>query len=275
MAMPEEPSEEEVKEVYARFGLAYYFSEVLHRGLCNAYALAPFEEEDEMSGMRVDERFDFAWSTTLGQIVNHTDESLLSEDVLDRLDDAVEKRNFLAHYFWFERIPKINSRSGVEEMISELDEAVEMFRSLNEKINEQLKNHAEKVGITEQVLDEAKEEVLSGKERRSLHDQRKLKKQERVINAYKVPVQNAKVIILETRDGELWQLSDVGLAWTPYEEPGDDWEKDERLMSYLPATIDPRPGASTPFNYSLHLSGAILRVAKQDGQVVWTVDTKE
>jgi hypothetical protein len=273
--MPEEPSEEEVKEVYARFGLAYYFSEVLHRALCNAYVLAPFEKEDEMSSMRVDERFDFAWSTTLGRIINHTDGTILSEDVIDRLDDALERRNYLAHYFWFERIPKINSRSGVEEMIGELDEAIEMFRSLNEEISAQLKNHAEKVGITEQVLDQAKEEVLSGEEMRPLHDQRKLERQERVVSAYKVPVQDSKVIILETKDGELWQLSDAGLAWTPYEEPGEDWVKDERLMPYLPATIDPRPGASSPFNYSLHLSGGILRVAKQDGHVVWTVDTKE
>ena len=273
--MSEEPTEEEVKEVYARFGLAYYFSEVLHRALCNAYALAPFEDEDEISAMRVDERLGFAWSTTLGRIINHIGETFLSQEVLDRLDDALERRNYLAHYFWFEQIPKINSRSGVEEMIGELDEAIETFRSLNEEVGVQLRNHAEKVGITEQVLEEAKEDVLSGGEMRPLHDQRKLNKQERVVSAYKVPVQNKKVVILETQDQELWQLSDAGLAWTPYDEPGDDWEKDARLMPYLPATIDPRPESDSPYNYSLNLAGGVLHVVKQDGKVIWTVNAEE
>lgn len=273
--MPEEPSEEEIKEVYARFGLAYYFSEVLHRGLCNVYALAPFEDEKDVTRMRIDERLEFAWSTTLGQMVNEIDDTVLSENVVGELDEAVDRRNFLAHYFWFERIPKINSRSGIQEMLSELDDYIEMFRSLDEEISSQLRHHAHNLGITEEVINEAMEEVLSGAERESLHDQRKPEKQERLVAAYKAPVQGRKAIILQTRDGELWQLSDVGLAWSPFDEPGDDWEDDERIMSYLPATISPRPEISSPFNYSIELSGGVLQVAKQNDKVVWTIEEVE
>jgi hypothetical protein len=38
--MGREPDSEDIKEVYARFGLAYYYAEVLHRGLCNLYLLS-------------------------------------------------------------------------------------------------------------------------------------------------------------------------------------------------------------------------------------------
>lgn len=40
--MHEQP--ELIKEVFARFGTAYYESEVLHRVLCNVCALATFED---------------------------------------------------------------------------------------------------------------------------------------------------------------------------------------------------------------------------------------
>jgi hypothetical protein len=38
----DDPADDLVREMYARFGLAYYYSEVLHRGLCNIYAMIDF-----------------------------------------------------------------------------------------------------------------------------------------------------------------------------------------------------------------------------------------
>jgi hypothetical protein len=46
----DEPDPELIREVYTRFGAAYYFSEVLHRGLSNAYVLAPFSTRDGVGG---------------------------------------------------------------------------------------------------------------------------------------------------------------------------------------------------------------------------------
>jgi hypothetical protein len=39
MDMVDMPDEELIKEVFYRFGLAYYESECLHKELCNIYAL--------------------------------------------------------------------------------------------------------------------------------------------------------------------------------------------------------------------------------------------
>ena len=41
-----------VKEVYAHFGLAYYESEVLHRGLCTLYVFSGFSSRDDITGPR-------------------------------------------------------------------------------------------------------------------------------------------------------------------------------------------------------------------------------
>lgn len=52
---PSEPTSEEVKELYARFGLAYYLAEVLHRGLCNLYCLSQLPEVGPVTRPRVEE----------------------------------------------------------------------------------------------------------------------------------------------------------------------------------------------------------------------------
>jgi hypothetical protein len=59
----------DVKEIYARYGLAYYHAEVLHRGLCNLYALSRILEEGGITGPRLEEHLTEAYSSTLGRIV--------------------------------------------------------------------------------------------------------------------------------------------------------------------------------------------------------------
>ncbi len=44
-----EASSDEAKELYARFGLAYYYAEVLHRGLCILYAFSRMPERGGMT----------------------------------------------------------------------------------------------------------------------------------------------------------------------------------------------------------------------------------
>jgi hypothetical protein len=44
MMQHEEPGNELIKEVYARFGLEYYHSECLHKTLCHIYAVALFQD---------------------------------------------------------------------------------------------------------------------------------------------------------------------------------------------------------------------------------------
>lgn len=269
--MTSPPSDEEIKEVYAQFGLAYYFSEVLHRGLCNAYAITPFKTAEDASRLRIEERLEFAWSTTLGQMVNRVDETFLSKEIERELQDAVDKRNYLAHYFWFENIHKLTSKAGVRELLAELNEVRNLFQSLDERVDAQVEDRLQALGITTKQVNHALQRVLSGDDETELHDQRTPQKQERIVHAYDLPDRNAAGVVFETRDGELWQLSDVGLAWTPFNQPGEDWVDNEQINSYLPATIDPRPEVKSPFNYTIQLSGGKLLCSKERGTMVCKV----
>ena len=60
--------EELSKEVYAHFGSAYFFSECLHRGLCNVFAMLTFRSKSDITGPRLEEKLKQVYSLTLGQI---------------------------------------------------------------------------------------------------------------------------------------------------------------------------------------------------------------
>src|SRR5258708_6043151 len=99
-------TEELIKEVYAAFGLAYYYSEVIHRGLCNIFTFVTFDTPNDITVPRVDEKLSLAYSLTLGQLLREVEPSL-TQELVQRCTEALEKRNFLAHVFWFDRIPKM------------------------------------------------------------------------------------------------------------------------------------------------------------------------
>lgn len=276
MSESEKPTSEEIKEVYAHFGLAYYESEVLHRGLCNYYALDPFESQENVSRMRIEERLDLAWSTTLGQMVEQLKKTSLSEAIIERLERAAERRNRLAHDFWFDNAPKLFSKSGVRELIEQLREAAKLFHSLDEEISERTRLAARRLGVSKEIYEEALNDVLSGEDQVPLHDQRRPHKQERVVSAYAVPHSKGHQLIFETQDGEFWQVSDIGLAWTTHEEVSDEWEEIEKLNSHLPATIDPRPPVDDPYSYSFKLAdNAVFRIEKRADGKMWKIEETE
>src|SRR5262245_50563117 len=89
------PTGDDIKEVYACFGLAYYHAEVLHRGLCNLYSFAQAPSNGPITRPRVEEHFRTAFETTLGQLLVKL-QPILPLAIFPKLELAVERRNFLA-----------------------------------------------------------------------------------------------------------------------------------------------------------------------------------
>ena len=123
-----EPEADEVRELFARFGRAYYHADVLHRGLCNLYSLSRIPDRGPVTRLRVEEHLRDAFKLTLGQVVRSL-ESDLSPALVKQLEDAIERRNFLAHHFWYERAHLMPSTGGVEEMVAELDAFAKLFQA--------------------------------------------------------------------------------------------------------------------------------------------------
>lgn len=250
--------EELIKEVYARFGLAYYLGEVLHRGLCNVYALLTFESPKEITRPRVEEKLAYVFSLTLGQTIKEV-EDLLTLELNQELQVALDKRNFLAHSFWFDRIHLMYNEQGLLQMLQELDEIGQLFNSLDEKISKHLEPRCKELGVTDDVIQHLMNELASGNTEEPLMSRRRLKKQERVVKVWDVKTDDNLVTqIFEMEDGTLWQLCDVGLGWSRFEKPSSDWLENQNIQNYLPASINPRPSVSRPWEYEFELKKRMI-----------------
>lgn len=270
-----EIQDELIKEVFAQFGAAYYHSEVLHRGLCNVYALATFEKAEDITRPRIEEKFSLAYSLTLGQIIEKTKE-ILPDNLQQQLKVALDSRNYLAHHFWFERCPSMFSEQGLLNLRQELIEFSDLFAEIDEEIAEWHKTTRLAFGITDDLIQQAFDELIAGGPDESLMSQRPLKKQERLVTVWNVKVgENSTTQIFETKDGCLWQLCDVGLGWTRFKAPMPDWEINENIQRYLPANINPRPSISEPWNYEFQLAKrAVLWVKRGRFDKSYTIGIK-
>lgn len=253
----EDVDEEKIKEMFAHFGRAYYFSECLHKELANYHAIVDFQSSSHITRPRVEEKLQLAFSLTLGQLFDQLRDRFPIE-MQDALSVAIEKRNFLAHHFWFERSYLMFSLDGVSQMIQELEGMSGLFTKVDKQVSVFTKSKHEQMGITDEVLQYAFEEAKAGKPLEPFPDFRKIKKQERIVNAWEVTLQNGnKPLIFESEDGCLWQLCEVGLGWT-YCEKKANWKIKAEIQHYLPANINPRPKGIKPWDYHFNLSKAAI-----------------
>ena len=276
MVLHEEPGEEFIKEAYARFGLAYYHSECLHKTLCHICALASSQDSKDLTRPRVEEKLAYAYSLTLGQVKDEIKE-LIPEELFSQLDEGVERRNFLAHHFWFERIHLMLSPTGLNQIFRELDEYSSLFQRLDEMASIHLDVQRRKLGLTDEMLQACLDEIISGKPMEPLPQKRKPRKQEHIVRAWEFNVTDVgKVLVFESDDRQLWQLCDVGLGWTYFDKVKPDWQENEIIAQYLPADISPRPKDSRPWHYEFELGkGAVfwVRPGNRERSFKWGIRT--
>lgn len=258
------------KEVYARFGLAYYFSECVYRGLVQVIATA----DDRLTRPRVEEKLKALEEKTLGALVGDA-KSIVPVVLHSALDWALAKRNFLAHGFWFERIHQLGHPEGMQILIEELTEDTEKFRILSGELDAIA---LPKVGITpdavESIIEKIKHEPLDPLPSRSI-PKRGSKLDLR--SAWQLPVPG-NALVFQDIQGAFWQLCDVGLGWSYTDGPKDEWSPCEVINKHLPAKVVARPKNAQPWNYCLDFStGARLLVwwEKQNDRFFWKMQKGE
>ncbi len=265
-----------IKEVYARFGLAYYLSECLHKSLCIIYVMSSFEQPSEMTKPRIEELLSYSFSRTLGQIIRELADRLDHELYLE-LEGIINKRNFLAHHFWFEKVHLMYSNKGLDEIISELDDCKIIFEEIDERIISYYEKLRMQFGLTDDIILKEYDKIKSGQEFEPLHKIRKLKKSERLVKVWDVAFERGIGLVFEFVDGTLWQLCDIGFGWSLVDQVGSDWEENIVFRDYLPVNINPRPSDFAPWNYEINLSSSAklwVRRSGQDRKTKWGISTK-
>lgn len=267
--MPDLELEVLVHEIYARFGLAYFQSECLHRELCSVLARSKLPAKEQITRPRVEEEMARSYSLTLGEVIDKL-QGLLPDHIMIRLPEALEKRNFLAHHFWFEKVYLMFNIEGAQKLIFELTEYAELFEKLDAMITEYSRPKLkEELGITDEMLQASQEIILAGKEPAPLFSKssikeisKKMSKQQKLVRVWEsaqLPVDAS--LIFELADGSLWQLSDIGLGPTVFTEVGPTWKECTFINAYLPANIFMRPRVINPWHYEIALSkGKVISI---------------
>lgn len=265
--MDDQPNDELIRDLYATFGLAYYQSECLHRGLCITLAHFELPDADFITGPRVEELLAQSFSLTLGEVAEKL-EGILPAEWNTEVRKAVETRNFLAHHFWFDRAHLMHSIHNVRLLITELHGYADKFDKLDIQISEwpKFKEKQSQLGISDEALGNSLMKVLAGEDGEPLPDkktvrelEKKLRKKQRLVRVWEPVLEGRrKSLIFELADGTLWQLSDVGLGQTRFEEIGQNWKEHQIIKPHLPADIIPRPKSSAPWEYEFTLAHGVL-----------------
>jgi hypothetical protein len=262
----ETTSEKLTKEVYAYFGRAYFFSECLYRELCNGWVLSQLNAMQGATWPRIDELFSRAYKLTFGLVLDQLADQL-PRDLVDKLKQCLDRRNYLAHHFWFDRVNQMATDDGLASLRDELEEMADQFAAVDEELTAFFEPVGRSVGVTPELVAQTLVELLAGEDA-PLLDRRMPKKQETVVGVWDVPVKTGGLtLIFQTDDGEFWQLCDVGLGWCTHEAVASDWRENVLLKEYLPMVLNPRPRDARPWDYALLLrGGAALWVKKVDPQ---------
>ncbi|HKG61645.1 MAG TPA: hypothetical protein VKB05_17945 [Pyrinomonadaceae bacterium] len=152
---------DDIKEVYARFGLALYCAQVLEHGIVNALVvvdlipsrrhLARSKAEWEAA---VDAFMGLHFEHTMGKLMyDLRSVSRIPTDLDDLLKRALKKRNWLAHEFFRERATEFLTSTGRDQMLTEVDKCRDLFKAADEALENVVKPLLSAAGITDEILE--------------------------------------------------------------------------------------------------------------------------
>jgi len=217
---------------------------------------------------RIEERLAQAYSLTLGVVAEKVRE-ILPAELAERIQEATDARNFLAHRFWFEKAHLMFNDENIRQLLSELHEYTQLFDCLDRQISEWSRKRRRDLGITDELIMEGIKAIKEGEPWEPLPDKQavkeltKLKKHCCLARVWEFTEEKGrKPLVFELADGSFWQLSDIGLGWTSYNAVGSNWIEHPRIKPYLPANILPRPPISAPWNYEFILAKGVVMWVK-------------
>lgn len=161
-----DPGDHHTREMYARYGLAMYFAQVVEAGIKNALVMAELAD----AKFATVEDFDVAaatnFKTVLGRLVEKIKPFLADDEPLvDDLRLALMTRNQLVHHFFWDHAPKATTWDGRERMMRECDAATELFQDTSTRLEAVVRAYATATGTSPAVFDDrlavAHEDLLS------------------------------------------------------------------------------------------------------------------
>ncbi|CUW97430.1 conserved hypothetical protein [Agrobacterium fabacearum S56] len=166
----DDPETVQIREVYARYGLAMYKAQVLEHGIVNAVIIANVlptisEYTDRLAW---EEDFDRAFvrelAKTFGNMLRALEPLRLPDGIMVRLREAKLKRDRLAHHFFREHDENFLQQGGRITMITECEATIEFFSAVDADLEAFMRPLRERYGITDEWAEEKVASALAAGE---------------------------------------------------------------------------------------------------------------
>jgi hypothetical protein len=146
----------EQREIYAHFGLAIYFCQVVETGLVNyLLVLRRATAKEKSTVTEIDEVFTLLFGRTFGRNISSV-KRILGEHgswiLADQMGEALALRNELVHHWMRKRSLKQGTSENRNAMIDELQEAVAKLEAADHALGERTQLLMTKAGMPEDFV---------------------------------------------------------------------------------------------------------------------------
>jgi hypothetical protein len=155
--------DEQVREVYAHFGLAVYMAQVLEHALVNAMVVGRLAQRARVTASEIDDFMSEQFDATLGRLIQELGHYVVVPEALSgALKRALRTRNWLAHRYFRERAVEFMSEAGRSAMITELQDARNSFEAADQLLETVVRPIMARYGITDQTVAEYERRLRAG-----------------------------------------------------------------------------------------------------------------
>lgn len=149
------------REVFARYGLAMFHAQCVEKSLAIMASCVLNKEFLPSDCNRRGEILDEAFAKTIGRLLTRIKKQIIVPPNLElTLNDALQKRNWLAHeYFWI-RAGEMNTTRGRNKMLVELTELSDFFSRVDAHLVSIYEKWGIKAGVSQEVLDENLKRII-------------------------------------------------------------------------------------------------------------------
>ncbi len=153
------------RETFAWYGLAMYHAQCVEKSLAILVSSVFNKEFIRSNTNRRVEIQDEVFAKTIGRLLTRMRKQIQVPPNLDRLlDEARQKRNWLAHEYFWARAGEVATTRGRNGMIDELTKLSSFFLEVDAHLTSIYEKWAKRMGIPQKAMDEALKKLINDNE---------------------------------------------------------------------------------------------------------------
>jgi hypothetical protein len=156
---------EQRRETFAHYGLAMYHAQCVEKSLAILISTVLNKEFPHSNPDRRDAMMDEALEKTIGRLLKRLRSKISVPPNLDKnLENAREKRNWLAHDFFWDRAGKLLTSKGRNSLIDELTSLSDFFLKVDAHLTSIYEKWMIKAGVDTSVIEQKHQRLIKENE---------------------------------------------------------------------------------------------------------------